>query len=93
VLRNAHSWLRLKQQQLRSKDGNGNFSCRNSEAERGVILSSCSFPASMTRIFFSGRPEERRLAKIQPALVCQIIGVLIGSGAEEAPAVPPPTII
>jgi len=35
----------------------------------GVILSSYFYPASMTRILFSGRPEEGWLAKIQPVLV------------------------
>jgi hypothetical protein len=34
----AHSQVRLKQQLLRSKDGNGNCSCRDSDVEFAVPL-------------------------------------------------------
>ena len=36
-LRFAHPQLRLKQQLLRSKDGNGNCSCRDSDVEFPVV--------------------------------------------------------
>ena len=36
-LRFAHPQVRLKQQLLRSKDGNGNCSCRDSDVEFAVI--------------------------------------------------------
>jgi hypothetical protein len=42
-LRFAHLLLRLKQQLLRSKDGNGNCSCRDSDVDHAETYSPLSF--------------------------------------------------